>query len=138
MCALGNDFWILYAYMSILQQQQQQQQTLKEGEKSSKASSLLQRNSSQLLQHATRLGGLRRSRTTKVSTSPQILSQRPRPSISFSSSANSKNKMKYQQQQPLQLKEYIPPPPLTDAMFDSIVNGKQELSTGKKKGAQKA
>ncbi|GAA5816202.1 hypothetical protein MFLAVUS_009728 [Mucor flavus] len=70
--------------------------------------SLLQRNSSQLLQHASKFS-LRRSLTTKVSTSPQI-QQQPRPSVSFSSSALPN----YKSMTPtLPLNEYIPPPPFT-------------------------
>jgi hypothetical protein len=98
--------------MSLLQQQQQQQQNSNEKRPTT---NLLQRNSSQLLQHATRISGLRRSLTTKVSTSPQV--QRPRTSTSTHSSSHYK---KSTNQQTLQLKEYIPPPPLTDDIFSSI------------------
>lgn len=75
----------------------------------SRKPSLLQRNSSQLLQHASKFS-LRRSLTTKVSTSPQI-QQQPRPSVSFSSSSALPN---YKSMAPtLPLNEYIPPPPFT-------------------------
>jgi hypothetical protein len=60
-----------------------------------KKQSLLHRNSSQLLQHAAKFG-LRRSVTTKVSTSPQQIQPRPSTSVSFSSSTNTNNK-RYQQ-----------------------------------------
>lgn len=65
-----------------------------------KKPSLLQRNSSQLLQHASKFS-LRRSLTTKVSTSPPIQHQ-PRPSVSFSSASPSYHHPS---------REYIPPPP---------------------------
>ncbi|CAO3648387.1 unnamed protein product [Mucor hiemalis] len=82
--------------------------------------SLLQRNSSQLLQHASKFS-LKRSLTTKVASSP-VLQHRPRPSISFStnthlghgrSSTRALHEQQRQQAQ-LQLKEYIPPPLLED------------------------
>lgn len=81
--------------------------------------SLLQRNSSQLLQHASKFS-LKRSLTTKVSSSP-TLQPRPRPSISFSANTHSSHgrnstralqEQQQRQQAQLQLKEYIPPPPL--------------------------
>lgn len=65
-----------------------------------------QRNTSQLLQHASKFG-LKRSLTTKVPTSPQI---QPRLSVSFSSSPTRSNSMN---QPSLQLKEYMPPPPFS-------------------------
>lgn len=82
--------------------------------------SLLQRNSSQLLQHASKFS-LKRSLTTKVSSSP-TLQHRPRPSISFSTNTHSTHgrsstralQEQQRQQAQLQLKEYIPPPPLED------------------------
>lgn len=78
-----------------------------------KKPSLLQRNSSQLLHHASKLSGLKRSLTTKASTNTP-LQHKPRPSISFSSTTSSNERMRFneQRQAQLQLKEYIPPPPL--------------------------
>lgn len=82
--------------------------------------SLLQRNSSQLLQHASKFS-LKRSLTTKVASSP-VLQHRPRPSISFSTNTHSGHGRsntralheQQRQQAQLQLKEYIPPPLLED------------------------
>ncbi|KAG2201247.1 hypothetical protein INT47_006750 [Mucor saturninus] len=66
------------------------------------------RNPSQLLQHASKFG-LKRSLTTKVSTSPQI----PRLSVSFSSSPSSSPSRSNSMNPPLQPREYKAPPPFS-------------------------
>jgi hypothetical protein len=67
---------------------------------SNKKQSLLHRNSSQLLQHASKFG-LRRSVTTKkASTSPQIQPRTSTSSVSFSSSTNTNNKRYLQRKKP--------------------------------------
>lgn len=68
--------------------------SLPESVTNNKNQNLIHRNS-QLLQRAAKFG-LRRSVTTKLSTSPQI-QPRPSTSVSFSSSTNTNNK-RYQQQ----------------------------------------
>lgn len=83
----------------------------------------MEKKPSQLLQHASKFG-LKRSLTTKVSTSPQI----PRLSVSFSSSPSSPSRS-HSMNTPLEPKEYKPPPP-----FSTESNNLTRTSSGNTRG----